>query len=123
MDKIEIGKIVNATITGIESYGAFFSSDDNFTGLIHISEISDDFVRNISDYLCVGEKIKIKVLDVDFEKKHIKASIKHINYRNEENSRIIETLHGFETLKQLLPKWIKSKITEIENETDKSIMK
>ena len=120
MEKIEKGTIVNATVTGIESYGAFIVINNEYTGLIHISEISDDFIRNISDYLYIGEKIKIKVLDLDEVKKHIKASIKNINYRNQENNRINETEHGFETLKELLPVWIMEKINEFEKEKNKS---
>ena len=110
MEKIEKGTIVNATVTGIESYGAFIVIDNGYSGLIHISEISDDFIRNISDYLYIGEKIKIKVLDLDDEKKHVRASIKNVNYRNEENNKIKETYHGFTTLKDLLPIWIAEKL-------------
>ncbi len=120
MKKIEIGTIMSAVVTGIEPYGAFITIDDDYTGLIHISEISDDFIRNISDYLRIGEKIKIKVLDCDQEKKHIKASIKNINYRNDQNSRIVETEHGFTTLKELLPTWISDKINEFEKEKIKN---
>ena len=41
MSKFRKGNIIKATVTGIESYGVFVSSDEYYTGLIHISEISD----------------------------------------------------------------------------------
>ena len=51
MTKYKKGKIVKGTVTGIESYGAFVSLDDYYSGLIHISEISHDFVKNTHDYV------------------------------------------------------------------------
>ena len=44
MSKYRKGNIVKATVTGIESYGVFVSFDEYYTGLIHISEISNNFV-------------------------------------------------------------------------------
>ena len=113
MKKIEKGSIVKAMVSGIEKYGAFIVIDDIFNGLIHISEISDDFVRNISDYLYIGEKIKVKVIDVDYDNCQIKASIKNINYKCDGNNRIEETEHGFSTLKECLPCWVNDKLQKL----------
>ena len=110
MKKIEKGSIIKAMVSGIEKYGAFIVVDDVFNGLIHISEISDDFVRNISDYLYIGEKIKVKVIDIDYDNCQIKASIKNINYKCDGSDRIEETEHGFSTLKECLPRWIDDKL-------------
>ena len=65
MSKYEKGEVIRGTITAIESYGAFVSCDEYYTGLIHISEITDGFVRNVNDYVKVGEVIYCKILDVD----------------------------------------------------------
>ena len=51
MNSIKEKDIIKVKITGIKKYGAFASLDDNYNGLIHISEISYGFVRNINDYL------------------------------------------------------------------------
>ena len=59
--KIKRGDIVDVKITGIQPYGAFASLPDNSTGLIHISEISDKFVKSIDSFVKVGEFIKVKI--------------------------------------------------------------
>ena len=55
MKKYKPGDIVTAKVTGISEYGIFVLLEDNTTGLIHISEISSSFVRNISDYVELNE--------------------------------------------------------------------
>ena len=49
MTKYKVGSTVTGNVTGIEKYGAFVSLDDYYSGLIHISEISDGFVKDIND--------------------------------------------------------------------------
>lgn len=105
------GQIVKGSVTGIESYGVFVNFDEYYTGLIHISEISNGFVRNISDYVNVGETIKVKIIDTDDENYQLKLSIKNIEYRinNSKKEKIAETGTGFEILKNNLDKWINEK--------------
>lgn len=109
--KYEDGKIVKGCVTGIENYGIFMSFDEYYSGLIHISEISNNFVRNINDYVNIGETIKAKILEVDHEQCQLKLSIKDINYRisNKRRTRIIETGTGFCCLKENLDNWINAK--------------
>ena len=79
--KVNRGDIVDVKITGIQPYGAFASLPDNSTGLIHISEISDKFVKSIDSFVKVGEFIKVKVIDFDEETNHAKLSLKAIDNR------------------------------------------
>ena len=79
--KIKRGDIIDVKITGIQPYGAFASLPDNSTGLIHISEISDKFVKSIDSFVKVGESIKVKVIDFDQETNHAKLSLKAIDNR------------------------------------------
>ena len=65
MIKYNIGDIISGKVTGIEKYGIFLSLADGSSGLIHISEISDQFVRNVSDYVVMGETIKARVIGYD----------------------------------------------------------
>ena len=76
MKKYEKGKVVTGQVTGIEKYGIFVSLDEFYSGLIHISEISDGFVKNVNDYVKVGETIRAVVVDVDDDNYHLKLSIK-----------------------------------------------
>ena len=104
MSKIKKGRIIRGTVTGIESYGVFVSCDDYYTGLIHISEISHGFVKNINDFVKIGDLIFVEVLDVDEELGHLKLSIKNIEYKRR------ETALGFKTLEYKLPIWIKESL-------------
>lgn len=114
MTKYEKDKIVTGYVTGIEKYGVFVSLDEYYNGLIHISEISNDFVRNISDYVKIGETIKMKVLEVNNKSHQVKLTIKDIDYHNgKKRKKIVETEKGFSTLKAMLPIWTKAKIKEL----------
>lgn len=114
MLKYKKGKIVTGCVTGIEKYGIFVGLDEFYSGLIHISEISDGFVRDINDYVNVGETIKVKILDTDDDHYHVKLSIRNIKYRicNKKRNKIVEIGRGFEPLKNHLDGWISMKIDE-----------
>ena len=115
MKKYKTGEIVTGCVTGIEKYGIFLSLDDYYNGLIHISEISDNFVRNIHDYVKIGETINAKVLEENEKEHHVKLSIKGIEYRESKipKVKIIETPSGFTNLQSKLNYWINSKIESI----------
>ena len=119
MSKIRKGRIVRGTISGIESYGAFVSCDDYYTGLIHISEISHGFVKDITDFVKIGDLIYVEILDVDEELGHLKLSIKNIDYKNRtvlKRKRIRETPLGFKTLEYKLPIWIEESLKKSKNQ-------
>lgn len=61
----KIGEILEGTITGIQTYGAFVSLDDHTQGLIHISEIQSGFTKDIREVVQVGEKVRVQIIDID----------------------------------------------------------
>ncbi len=61
---IEVGEKVNGKVSGITNFGAFVDLGDKKTGLVHISEVSNNFVKDIHDVLTVGDKVTVKVLSV-----------------------------------------------------------
>ncbi|RKD33887.1 S1 RNA-binding domain-containing protein [Thermohalobacter berrensis] len=75
---VKVGKVVEGTVTGITHFGAFVQLPGGETGLVHISEVSDDYVNNIKDYLKKDQKVKVKILSVDKENK-IRLSIRQAN--------------------------------------------
>lgn len=116
MTKYRKGKIVRATVTGVEVYGIFVSLDEYYSGLVHISEISHGFVKDIHDFVNVGDEINVEILDVDEELCHLKLSIKNINYKKAnkpKKKKIIETPLGFRTLQYKLPIWIEENLNNI----------
>ncbi|WP_031516489.1 S1 RNA-binding domain-containing protein [Desulfofalx alkaliphila] len=72
---IALGKVVEGVVTGITSFGAFVQLPGNKTGLVHISEIADEYVRDVNDFLKVNDRVSVKVLSVD-DKGKIGLSIK-----------------------------------------------
>lgn len=113
MKKYKEGDIITGTVTGVEDYGIFLSFDDK-SGLIHISEISDSFVKNVADYASIGDSITAKILSVD-ENSHYKLSIKCLEEtKKNDNHPISETKSGFTNLKKQLPTWIDETVAELE---------
>lgn len=115
MIKYKKDDIIKGTITGIENYGIFVKLDNEYSGLIHISEISESYVKDVNDYAKIGASIDVKVIEIDESKQQIKLSIKRINNENNKKRRnkIIETKSGFKHLKEKLNVWISEKMTEI----------
>ncbi len=61
---VSVGKVIEGTVTGITNFGAFVKLPEGKSGLVHISEISHDYVEKVSDYLKRDEKVKVKVLSI-----------------------------------------------------------
>jgi len=113
MSKYKVGEIVELKVSGITNYGFFVDGEDSYTGLCHISEVSHDYVDDVHNFVHDGEIIYAQILDIDYELKHMKISIKNIYYKTEEDdSRIVESRKGFLPLKNMLPKWIETKLKE-----------
>ena len=74
---IEVGSIVVGTVTGITNFGAFVELEDGETGLIHISEVANTYVKDINNFLKVDEEVKVKVINIDDDGK-IGLSIKQL---------------------------------------------
>lgn len=105
------GSYVIGCVTGIEKYGIFVSLDEYYTGLIHISEISNSYIKNINSFVKIGDTIRARVMEVDEAEHHLKLSIKNVNYKNihSRRTKIIETESGFLPLKNNLDRWIDEK--------------
>ena len=74
---VEVGAVLNGKVTGIQSFGAFVALEGQETqGLIHISEVSNTYVKDINDFLTVGQEVQVKVIKVDTEKNKISLSIR-----------------------------------------------
>jgi len=75
---LKVGAIVEGTVKTITNFGAFIDLGDGVTGLVHISEVADGYVKSVSDYLEENQKVDVKVLSVDEENKKITLSIKKV---------------------------------------------
>ena len=121
-EKIETGSVLTGKVTGIQPYGAFIALDDNTQGLVHISEITHGYVKDINDHLKVGDEVQVKVLSVDENAGKIGLSIRATEEapvqqavakpkkpRKRQAAAIVpdvEGQQGFNTLKDKLQEWI-----------------
>ncbi|MFV0424424.1 MAG: S1 RNA-binding domain-containing protein [Bacilli bacterium] len=113
MQKFSVGDIVVGKVTGITKYGLFVMVDDIFSGLVHISEMSNGFVKNVSKFASVGEFILVKVIDIKEDK--LMLSIKDINYKTKKSCielvepKLYVDPKEFEVLKNHLNIWLDEK--------------
>lgn len=118
-NQFEVGSVHTGKVTGIQPYGAFVALDEETQGLVHISEITHGFVKDVNEHLNVGDEVQVKVLTVDEEGGKIALSIKatqeapkkpqaaarkprparQVQQKEQESS-------GFNTLKDKLTEWI-----------------
>ena len=80
---IEVGSVVEGVVTGITNFGAFIELPEGKTGLVHISEVADVYVKDVHDFLSEQDKVKVKVLSID-EKGKIGLSIKQLQEKKPE---------------------------------------
>lgn len=76
--QIEVGAIIEGKVTGLTNFGAFVTLEGNTTGMVHISEVSNTYVKDIKDHLSEGLQVKVKVLSIGTDGK-ISLSIKQAN--------------------------------------------
>lgn len=112
------GDIVSGVITGIKDYGAFVQVED-YCGLIHISEFSDGFVKNINEIVAIGDVVNVEILEIDENGKKLKLSYKNANVLP---SKLLEYVHiykGFNALELKLNDWINEAYEKIKNKENK----
>lgn len=111
----KVGQIVEGKVTGLQPYGAFVAIDKNLSGLIHISEISDGFVKNIHSFVEVGQVVRVKIIDLDEKSNQAKLSLKalqkrrfhqrHSSLKDDKPSLPLMRM-GFHSIEVQLDKWI-----------------
>ena len=79
---IEVGSIVEGEVTGITNFGAFLQLPEGKSGLIHISEVSNVYVKDVHDFLKERQKVKAKVVSIDARGK-IGLSLKQLEEKPE----------------------------------------
>ncbi|MEQ6356899.1 S1 domain-containing post-transcriptional regulator GSP13 [Lysinibacillus sp. M3] len=117
--KYELGDVLNGKVTGIQPYGAFVALDEDTQGLVHISEITYGFVKDVSEFLSVGQEVEVKILEIDEDAEKISLSIRALQERpatlrkkdapprKSLQDRVDESdANGFNSLKDKLQDWI-----------------
>ena len=117
--EFKVGEIIKVTVIGFQHYGIFIKclDDEEYTGLIHISEISNDFVKDVTRFAKLNDILYAKILDVDNNSKHIKLSIKAIQPKTRYKTNPSKKKNNFEyadftPLGSRLNEWINDQLRE-----------
>lgn len=110
--------ITKGIVTSIKKYGAFLSFEGGYIGLLHISEISTNFVNNISTFFKVGDVITVLIKSIDKNTKFLKLSIKDLPDDLNEFKEILPSKKvttyikdiDFSKLEKILPKMIQDEL-------------
>ena len=120
--KYQVGQLVVGKVYNVKPYALFMSFEDGATGLLHISEISDSFVRDIEKYGSVGDEIKVKILSIDKENGFLRVSYKQVpteemfsSHTNQRRAPITSD-DEFKPLQEKLDSWIKEAYEKINKE-------
>ncbi len=89
----EVGDVVDAKIVGMTAFGAFANIIPEIDGLIHISQIADKRIEKPQDVLSVGDSVKVKITDIDYDKKRVSLSIRALLEPKEDEE--VETGEAF----------------------------
>ncbi len=121
--KYEVGQIVLGTVTNVKPYALFMEFENGVTGLLHISEISDSFIRDIEKYGVVGDQMNVAIVAIDEKNGFLRVSLKkvpseafystHINGKRKE---LKGTSEDFQKLAEKLPEWIEKTLKEAKGE-------
>ncbi len=79
MEDLKEGMILTGTVRNVIDFGAFVDIGVKNDGLVHISEMSDKYVKNPMDVVSVGDIVKVRVIKIDLEKKKVSLSMKNTN--------------------------------------------
>lgn len=125
MKDYQVGDLLIGTVTSVRPYAIFMDFDEETCGLLHISEISDAFVRDIERFAYEGDQIKVKVISVDPLNGFLRVSLKKVpekerfsTHRNTYRKRIETTNEDFKPLQDNLDEWIKYTLKKKEENND-----
>ena len=121
---LEVGNKLKGKITGIKKFGAFVELPEGKSGLVHISEVADNYVENVEDHLSVGDEVEVKVLSIADDGK-ISLSIKKAKDRPRKprhskanHGKPVQKTEDFEKKLSNFLKDSEDKLTSIKRQTE-----
>ena len=109
----QVDELIVGTVTTVKPYALFLAFEDGTQGLLHISEISDSYIRDIEKFGSKGDQMKVKVLSIDETNGFMRVSLKKVpseeafnTHSNNKRKAPEVTNEDFKTLEQKLPEWI-----------------
>lgn len=114
----EVGSIHQGTVAKIGHNFALLIFPEGFTGLLHISELSNRFIRHFSGYVKIGNIYTVKVIDVEPSRNNVRVSLKQVSSeertKHSKRAKIEADTIDFSALAEKLPIWIKEELENAE---------
>ncbi len=121
----KVGDIIIGKVNQVRPYALFLTFENGQNGLLHISELSDNYIRDIEKYGTIGDEIKVKVISIDPTNNFLRVSYKVIpeaeRYNTHDDSvhRTAPIDEGdFKDLKAKLPEWIESTLKQAKEDKE-----
>ena len=121
--EIKVDDILIGKVNQIRPYALFLTFENGQRGLLHISELSDNYIRDIEKYGSIGDEIKVKVLSIDPSNGFLRVSYKAIpeeeRYNSHDDSKQLSAQFDeadFHDLEEKLPEWIQETLEKIKEE-------
>ena len=121
--EIKVDDILIGKVNQIRPYALFLTFENGQRGLLHISELSDNYIRDIEKYGSIGDEIKVKVLSIDPTNGFLRVSYKAIpveeRYNTHDESKHLSAQFDeadFHDLEEKLPQWIQETLEKIKEE-------
>lgn len=121
--KYEVDQLIIGRVEAVKPYALFLVFDDDVKGLLHISEISDSYIRDIEKFGTVGDEMKVKVLSIDEHNGFMRVSLKQVPEEERFTTHSNEKRHipevdktSFKALEDHLPEWIQSTLAKAKEE-------
>ena len=119
----KVGDILIGKVNQIRPYALFLSFEGGVNGLLHISELSDGYIRDIEKFGSIGDEIKVKVLSIDSSNGFLRVSYKAIPEEERYNTHDESVHHftqfdeaDFHDLEAKLPEWISETLQKAKEE-------
>ena len=117
--KYEIGEFVIGKVKSVKPYALFLDFDGKANGLLHISEISDSFIRDIEKFGKIGDELRVKIINIDKTNGFLRVSLKQVPkeqfFSTHSDTKTLPTTteEEFNTLREKMPIWIKETLDKM----------
>lgn len=108
VQQLQVGDTITVIPTAIKEFGVFCKCPNRYSGLIHISRITTDFVKNVSDYFTIGISVQAVITGIDHTKQQLSLSTKEQGLiAKKHSSSIEENGKGFAPIRENVDNWFK----------------
>ena len=121
--KYEVGQLIIGRVEAVKPYALFLVFEDDVKGLLHISEISDSYIRDIEKFGTVGDEMRVKVLSIDEHNGFMRVSMKQVPEEERYSTHTNDKRHipevdnaSFQDLEEHLPGWIQDTLAKAKEE-------